>query len=300
MRRKLADRRNLTIALSPQNMTLFLDSVRNLPFTNFELEIHSEFEYGTPQFIRFRERFGNSVHVLKVSWMWKCTFEGEWNFYQALEQLESLTIQGSFFSSNNSMLSRIPSSCLKNLKTLLIEGSEFCGTNTNLTPYVFQLFEGASELLTFQPGTLRNPDASKVDLGSYLKFMSASLDRRGMQRIKQIKLWRFYDSLSDYENNQEWFGFVSRILSSSTHLMLENVSSAMLESLQSRPKGEKVEFLNRVVSLMNFNWKTRRMEMPNLEPIHNIDTDPDVHQWDKIMRNGQSLRLYQFCRKSKM
>jgi hypothetical protein len=243
----------------------------------------SEFDYSTPQFIRFRERFGHSVHALKVSWMWKCICEGEWNFYESLVELESLTVKGTFFS-RNSLLSRIPSSCLRKLKTLLIEGSEFCGS-TNGTPYIFQLFERATELVTFQPGNLCNPDGSQIDLGSYLKFFSASQDKREMETIKQIKLWRFYDRLSDYENNPEWFGFVSRVLSSSTHLMLENVCPAMLESLQSRPKSDKVEFLNRVVSLTNFNWKTRMMEMPNLEIICNIDTNavnPDA-QWDENM-----------------
>jgi hypothetical protein len=85
--------KNMTLHIPDCGMAHFLQStIKNLPLTNFSLEVHSPNAYKTADFIQFRNHFGAEIKKLFVSSMFECQVNSEYSFFKSLINLKYLEI----------------------------------------------------------------------------------------------------------------------------------------------------------------------------------------------------------------
>jgi hypothetical protein len=275
------------------DLASFLKEVRNLPFSNFSLNVRSIRYYGKCLVIQFMERYGPIIRRLSVSSFWKCASDAEWEFYEGLTVLEQLVIDEIALPSSGK--ARIPS-CIQKLKLLDISSAEEFGT-PNAIPYCFRLLKKARELETFTPcyivylDSFREEEDDDEDskFKKYLRHFMSAWDRRraglssdGDETLKVMNLYQIgfnYDH-SLFDVKRLWQQFIQKILDCPSNIMLHRVSSNMLECVKvQRQRPLLRRFAERVVSLGPVLWSAKYEEMPNLEVIWKLD-DSDVRSRD--------------------
>jgi hypothetical protein len=286
----------------PGDLSRFLSEVRNLPFSNFKLNIQSCDNYWNRHVIQFLDRYGPIARRLTVSSFWKCASDVEWYFYESLQSLEQLVIDEMVLPSSG--VARIPS-CIQKIKLLDISSSSEEFEIENDIPYCFQLFEAAKELETFTPCAVVYFDSlcgeeinDQTSLEKYLRHFMESWERRSaglgsvgdetLQTINWYNVGVYYDDWFEFVLPM-WLTFIRKLLDCPANIMMHRVSSEMLGFEEDQPQLWS-QFAERIVSCGPIEWIALNAKIPNLEiwKLHNADnfratfSDFGHPEWPKL------------------